>query len=77
MKLTLLILLTCMAPASALTLLDAGKTDYQIVLPDAVPTPAIDASLQQTARLLQTAFWRTRRRSPFCVKRSVMGPNRR
>ncbi|MFN7343789.1 MAG: DUF4838 domain-containing protein, partial [bacterium] len=44
------------ANAAELTLLDAGKTDYQIVLPDAAPTPAIDASLQQTARLLQAAF---------------------
>lgn len=44
------------ATAADLTLLDAGKSDYQIVLPDAAPTPAIDASLQQTARLLQTAF---------------------
>lgn len=53
--LTLFLTLTS-ATAADLTLLDAGKTDYQIVLPDAVPTPAIDASLQQTARLLQTAF---------------------
>jgi hypothetical protein len=44
------------ATAADLTLLDAGKSDYQIVLPDTAPTPAIDASLQQTARLLQTAF---------------------
>ena len=44
------------ATAADLTLLDAGKTDYQIVLPDAVPSPAIEASLQQTARSLQTAF---------------------
>lgn len=51
-----LILTLTAANAFSLTLLDAGKTDYQIVLPDAVPTPVIDASLQQTARLLQTAF---------------------
>ena len=44
------------ATAADLTLLDAGKTDYQIVLPDAAPSPALHASLQQTARLLQTAF---------------------
>ena len=44
------------AAAADLTLLDAGKTDYQIVLPDVAPTPAIDENLQQTARLLQTAF---------------------
>lgn len=43
------------ATAADLTLLDAGKTDYQIVLPDAVPTPAIDASLQQTAFLANKA----------------------
>lgn len=54
----LLALFLCLTVANAadLTLLDAGKTDYEIVLPDAAPTPAIDASLQQTARLLQTAF---------------------
>jgi len=44
------------ATAADLTLLDAGKSDYQIVLPDALPLPALDESLVQTARLLQTAF---------------------
>ena len=44
------------ATAVDLTLLDAGKSDYQIVLPDALPSPALDESLVQTARLLQTAF---------------------
>lgn len=44
------------ATAADLTLVDAGKSDYQIVLPDALPSPALDESLVQTARLLQTAF---------------------
>lgn len=44
------------AAAADLTLLDSGKSDYQIVLPDALPSPALDESLVQTARLLQTAF---------------------
>ncbi|MDF1816725.1 MAG: DUF4838 domain-containing protein [Verrucomicrobiales bacterium] len=39
-----------------LVLGEAGKTDFQIVLPDQSPDPGIDASLVQTARLLQTAF---------------------
>lgn len=44
------------ATSADLILLDAGKSDYQIVLPDALPSPALDESLVQTARLLQTAF---------------------
>lgn len=55
MKLLLAFLLP-ISSTFALTLLDGGKTDYQIVLPDAAPTETIDASLQQTARLLKTAF---------------------
>ena len=56
MKPLLAFFLTFSAAAAAdLTLLDAGKTDYQIVLPDAAPTPAIDASLQQTAFLVNKA----------------------
>jgi hypothetical protein len=35
---------------------DKGASDYQIVLPDNFPTPAIAADMQQVARLLQTAF---------------------
>ncbi|MDF1751590.1 MAG: DUF4838 domain-containing protein [Verrucomicrobiales bacterium] len=35
---------------------EGGKSDYRIVLPDKPPAPGIDASLVQTARLLQTAF---------------------
>jgi hypothetical protein len=44
------------AAAADLTLLDAGKSDYQIVLPDVLPSPALDEGLVQTARLLKTAF---------------------
>ena len=40
----------------ALTLLEAGRSDYQIVLPDESETSALADSLAQTARLLQTAF---------------------
>lgn len=42
--------------AEDVTLLAEGKSAYQIVLPDAAPTPALGESLQQTARLLGTAF---------------------
>ena len=42
--------------ASLLVLADKRASDYQIVLPDTYPTPAIQADLQQVARLLQTAF---------------------
>ncbi len=41
---------------SLLVLADKGASDYQIVLPDSHPTPAIGADLEQVARLLQTAF---------------------
>ena len=44
------------AAAAELVLAAEGKSDYQIVLPDAAPTPALADGLQQTARLLQTAF---------------------
>lgn len=44
------------AAATDMTLLDAGKLDYKIVLPDALPSPGLGESLVQTARLLQTAF---------------------
>ena len=33
-----------------------GKSDYQIILPDESLSPAITEGLQQTARLIQTAF---------------------
>jgi|GEM_PF-277564 len=41
---------------SLLMIADKGASDYQIVLPDHYPTPAIVADMQQVARLLQTAF---------------------
>lgn len=39
-----------------LVLSQGGRTDYQIVLPDAPPSPAIGEALRQTARLMQAAF---------------------
>lgn len=58
MKPLLALFLSLTAAAAAdLTLLDAGKSDYQIVLPDALPSPSLDESLVQTAQLLQTAFF--------------------
>jgi hypothetical protein len=42
--------------AALLVMADKGASDYQIVLPDSNPTPAIEADMQQVARLLQTAF---------------------
>jgi hypothetical protein len=42
--------------AADLVLLDAGKSNYQIVVPDAQPTAALGECLAQTARLMQTAF---------------------
>ena len=39
-----------------LVLGEQGKSDYQIVLPDQYPSPSVGDSLQQTARLMQTAF---------------------
>lgn len=42
--------------ATLLVLADKGGSDYQIILPDKYPTPAIGADMQQVARLLQTAF---------------------
>ena len=42
--------------AAELVLAADGKSDYQIVVPDASPSPALADGLQQTARLLQTAF---------------------
>ncbi len=34
-----------------------GKSDYQIILPDESLSPTIAEGLQQTARLIQTAFF--------------------
>lgn len=42
--------------AADLVLATEGKSDYQIVVPDTAPTPALADGLQQTARLLQAAF---------------------
>ncbi len=35
---------------------DNGKSDYQIIVPENYPTPAIEADMTQVARLVQTAF---------------------
>lgn len=43
-------------PAADLVVLSEGKSDYQIVVPDRLETPALTEGLAQTARLLQTAF---------------------
>ncbi len=52
-----LLLVSCqMLAAGEIVLLDQGKSDYQIVVPDELPSPALTECLQQTARLLQTAF---------------------
>jgi len=45
-----------MAPAAELTLAANGKSDYQVVVPDAPPTTDIVECLAQVARLVQTAF---------------------
>ncbi len=52
----ILLLLALASPVSALTLLDAGKSDYQIAVPDKLETQALTDGLAQTARLLQTAL---------------------
>lgn len=62
MKFTLLTILTSLCAlcsltqAADLTLAADGKSDYQIVLPDTPPTPAVGECLGQTARLIRTAF---------------------
>jgi hypothetical protein len=58
----LFILCFVAGPVSAadLVLLRDGKSDYQIVVPDMLATPALTESLNQTARLVQT----TCKRSP-------------
>jgi len=45
-----------MVSAGELVLLDQGRSDYEIVIPDQQPSQSLQDSLQQTARLLQTAF---------------------
>ncbi len=42
--------------ADDLVLSDNGTSDYQIILPNHYPTPAIAADMKQVARLVQTAF---------------------
>lgn len=42
--------------ADELVLVQDGQSEYQIVLPEPTGDPAIDGSLQQTARLVQKAF---------------------
>ena len=52
-----LLVFTCAGTSAAeLTLGDKGKSDYQIVLPDTFPTPAIGEGMKQAARLVRTAF---------------------
>jgi len=43
-------------PAADLVLAGNGQSDYQVVVPDTSPSPAISEGLNQTARLVQTAF---------------------
>lgn len=54
----LLVLLLISAPLTAaeVVLLSGGKSEYQIVIPDKQPTGALAECLNQTARLIQTAF---------------------
>ncbi|WP_197442541.1 DUF4838 domain-containing protein [Lignipirellula cremea] len=42
--------------AGELVLGEQGQSNYQLVLPDAFPSPSVGESLQQTARLAQAAF---------------------
>ena len=42
--------------AADVVLLRDGQSDYQIVVPDTQATPALTECLDQTARLVQTAF---------------------
>ncbi len=51
----LLCLITSLSAAD-LVLVENGKSNYQIVVPDKSPAGAITESLSQTARLVQTAF---------------------
>lgn len=48
--------LVCPLSAADLVLARDGKTNYQIILPDASPSPGIGEALAQTARLIQAAF---------------------
>ena len=42
--------------AADVVLLNSNKSDYQIVLPDQLPTPGLSECLKQTARLVESAF---------------------
>ncbi len=44
------------AARAELVLAEDGKSDYQIIVPEKYPTPAIAADMKQVARLVQTAF---------------------
>jgi hypothetical protein len=44
------------ASAADLTLLEQGRSDYQIVTPDTSSTPEVATGVQQAARLIQAAF---------------------
>ena len=52
----LLLTLHAATHAADLSLLSEGTSDYQIVVPDTLETPALTECLNQTARLVQTAF---------------------
>ncbi|HEY1050349.1 MAG TPA: DUF4838 domain-containing protein [Prosthecobacter sp.] len=48
--------LVCSLSAADLVLARDGKTNYQIILPDAFPSHGVGEALTQTARLIQAAF---------------------
>lgn len=52
----LLLISSASSRGADVTLLSERKSDYQIVLPDKLETPALTECLHQTARLVQTAF---------------------
>ncbi len=56
MRIFLLPFIAASALAADVPLLTDGKSDYQIVVPDKLPSEALAEGLNQTARLLQTAM---------------------
>lgn len=52
----LAVLFASIGRGADLPILSNGKSDYTIVIPDGQPTPALQACLEQTARLLQAAL---------------------
>ena len=52
----LMLTFAAVARAQELVIAEAGKTEYQIVLPDKSPDAQIAGALVQTARLMQAAF---------------------